>query len=329
MLLAIQRGQLFARICATHHDGLILHAGQVERMHRMAGLHHHEIGNIHDVVDRAHARAVEIFAHPLRAGADLHVRDHACAVARAGRVVQHLDLCVILKFALAVLLNADFRHHKMLVQHGGAFTRQSPHAQAIRTIRQNFKIDHLVAQSEHLVRVRAGRDVLEHLKNTFIADMRIQAGGNIQLGAGAQHTAGNLPAHLALLDLHAARQVRTLERRRHAHARVHVRRAAYDLDRLFLTDVHHADVQVVGIGMIHAGKHLAYDHVVKLRAGLFHALDGRAGHNHFGGVFLAAHVDVHIFPKPLHWHLHNSFSSPLSLIRQRYCVRKRKSFSYR
>ena len=251
--LAVQRRQRLALMRAAHDDRLLAHLAQVERVHRMAGFQHHEVGNVHDVVDRTHACAVQIFAHPLGRRADFHVRDDSGAVARAVGLVLHAHLRVIGEHALAVFREGNLGHDEMLAQHGRAFARNAPHAQAVGTVRENLVFNHVVAKAEHLRDGHAQRVFLLQQDNALVAAMRIQRVRHVQLGAGAQHAAGLHAANLAALDLHAARQLRALQRAAHQRARAHVRRAADDLQRLVPADVHGADVQMVAVRMHFAG----------------------------------------------------------------------------
>ena len=85
---------------------------------------------------------------------------------------------------------------------------------------------------------------------------------------------------------------------------MHVGCAADDLDGFLAADVHHADVQVIGIGMIHTGNNMADNDLVKLLAGLVHAFNGGAGHDHFGSIFFSAHGNLNVFLEPFHRYLH-------------------------
>ncbi len=305
--LAVQRGQRLAGVRPAHDDGLVLHLGKVEGVHRVAGLQHHEVGDVHDVVDGPYARAVQVFPHPLGAGADLHVGDDPRAVAGAKGLVPHLDLRVVGKRPLAGLLDGDLGHHEVLLQHRAGFPGQPPHAQAVGPVGQYLKVDDVVAEAEDFLHVGAGGHVLGDFDDPGVADVRVQPRGHVQLWAGAQHAHGHLAAHLALLDLHTTGQMRAVQRHRHVHIRMDVRRAADDLQRLPVAHVHHADVQVVGIGVVHAGQHAPHDHLVKLGAGLLHALHRRAGHHHPRSVFLRGHIYVNILPEPLHGHFHKLY----------------------
>ena len=303
VLLAVQRGQLFALPRAAHDDGLVAHLGKVEGVHGLARLQHDEVGDVDDVVDGPHARAVEVFAHPLRRGADLYFINDAGAVAGAVLGIFDDDGGVVLKRALAVLLDGDLRHHAMLAKHGGALAGDAPDAQAVRAVGENFIIDDVVAKAEHFLHIRAGLVLLLKDEDALVADVRIQPFRHVQFRAGADHALALHAAQLAALDL-AARQARAFQRHRHQLARGHVRRAADDLQGGLAAHVHRAYVQMVAVGVVFAGKHAAHHHAVKLFAGLVHALHGGAGHDHAGGVFLRRHVDVHIFPQPFHGNFH-------------------------
>ncbi len=200
VLLAVQRGQLLAGLRAAHHDGLVLHLGKVEGVHRVAGLQHHEVGDVHDVVDGPHPRAVQVLAHPSGAGADLHAGDDPGAVAGAERIVLDDHLRVVVEGSLSGLLHGDLRHHEVLLQHGGALAGQSPHAQAVGAVGQYLVVDDVVAQTEDLLHVGAGGDILEYLDDALVPDVGVQPRGHVQLGAGAQHAHGHLAAHLALFN---------------------------------------------------------------------------------------------------------------------------------
>ena len=75
-------------------------------MHGLARFQHDEVGDVHDVVDGPHARAVEVFAHPLRRGADLYFINDA-----GGMVLGQVEK---LKVVVVVL---DLRPFDHLITH--------------------------------------------------------------------------------------------------------------------------------------------------------------------------------------------------------------------
>ena len=62
--LAIQSCQLFTILRSAHDDLPSAHPAQIEGVHGMAGLQHHKIGDVHDIVDRPHAGGVQAAAQP-------------------------------------------------------------------------------------------------------------------------------------------------------------------------------------------------------------------------------------------------------------------------
>ncbi len=65
---------------------------EIERVHRLAELEQHVVGDVDDVADRADAGGGQAVGQPLRRRADLHL-EHLRAVARAeiGRLDRHVE----------------------------------------------------------------------------------------------------------------------------------------------------------------------------------------------------------------------------------------------
>ena len=87
MLGFVERGEFFAGSCAPHHHRwFAIRLGQqmqIKGVQRLAGFHHHEIGDIDHVADRSDAHLLQARLEPIRAGADFHVANDAGVVARA------------------------------------------------------------------------------------------------------------------------------------------------------------------------------------------------------------------------------------------------------
>ena len=285
MLLAIQGGDMLAFLRAAHDDVAALHHIQVKGVHGVAGFQHDEVGDVHHVVDGAHASAVEVLAQPHGAGADTHVLDHPgdIAGAQVGSLNVHLHIVVDIAARLG---HSDFG----LVEGGAAghsgLPCNAPHAQTVGAVGQHLEIHDGVVNAQDGLHIRAEGMLLLELKDARRAHGRVQFHRHAQLLGGAEHAFGHLSAHLALLDLHAAGQVRAVERHRGQHARAAVGRAADDVQGLLAAHIHHGAVQVVGVGVIHTGQHLANHHVVDLAAELLIPLDAVPDHNHLILIFL-------------------------------------------
>ena len=76
----------------------------------------------------------------------------------------------------------------MRIQHGGALARQSPDAQAVGAVGQHLEVHNVVAQAEDVLYVGAGGVFLVENEDALLAAVGVQAGGNVQLRAGAEHT---------------------------------------------------------------------------------------------------------------------------------------------
>ena len=96
----------------------------------------------------------------------------------------------------------------------------------------------------------------------------------------AEHAVRLDAAQFALFDLHAARQMRAVQRCGDIVADVDVPRARDDLHRLRLTDVDLQDPHMVGILVALHFEHLAHDHVLEVFVGALDGLDLRAGERH-------------------------------------------------
>ncbi len=99
MFLLVKCGELLADDGVSHDDHRLdrtiglCEQMVVERVQRLAGLKHHVVGHVNDVVDAADTNPLERVAQPTRTGADLHAANDSGIVTRAMfRVVKpHID----------------------------------------------------------------------------------------------------------------------------------------------------------------------------------------------------------------------------------------------
>ena len=95
-------------------------------------------------------------------------------------------------------------------------------------------------------------------------------GAELQLVLGANHAFRNLATDLALLDgdmFITNPELGVDGSHKHLLTSSHVRCAAYDVQGFFAAHIDGGDVQVVGVGVVDAGKHLAHDDAFQ---GTFH-----------------------------------------------------------
>ena len=116
----------------------------------------------------------------------------------------------------------------------------------------------------------------------------------------AEHTVGLDAAQFALFDLHAARQMRAVQRCGDIVSHMDVPRAGDDLHGLGLTDVDLADPHVVGVFMALHLENFADDHVLEVLVGTLDGLDLRAGERHLVVEFLIGDIlEVNEFVEPI------------------------------
>ena len=83
----VQRADRFVATRRTSDQDAAAQLPMVVRMERLSQLEHHVVGDIHDVVDRPHARRDEARLHPGRRRTEPHAREESGREARARRVV--------------------------------------------------------------------------------------------------------------------------------------------------------------------------------------------------------------------------------------------------
>ena len=79
----VEQAQRLALAGAAHADLVALQPLQVENMQRLAAGHHHQVGNVDDVVDRPQAKGDQQLLHVGRRCLHRQVADNAAAVAPA------------------------------------------------------------------------------------------------------------------------------------------------------------------------------------------------------------------------------------------------------
>ena len=88
---AVERLQRLAGGRAPDHEPAAAEPRQVERVHRLAHLQHHVVGDVDDVVDGADAGGFEALGEPGGRGPDAHVEDLR-AIPRAQRRLAQIDV---------------------------------------------------------------------------------------------------------------------------------------------------------------------------------------------------------------------------------------------
>ena len=157
---SVQGGELLALLRPADHDLAALHIAVVEGMHGLAVLQHDVVGDVHDVVDGAHAHGPQPLPHPLWGGSDLHVAHHSGGVsgAQVGRRGLHIQ-------QLRQHAGAAALHHRLVegqgcVKGGGGLPGQADDGEAVGAVGGDLELHHVVVQAHHRLQVVPGFTVL-------------------------------------------------------------------------------------------------------------------------------------------------------------------------
>ena len=267
----------------------------IERMHRLAELQHHVLGDIHQQADRAHAAATQALGHPQRGGTGgIHAFDHAAEITRRIRTGVELN-----RHARVMQ-----RRHRRVVEgfdlaagRGSHVEGNAAHAEAIGAVRRQLQFDAGIRQTEVIRERRAHRRIRWQFEQT--GRVGIQA----QLVRRAQHAVGGHAAQRGCLDRELADPGADGGERRH-QARPRIRRPAHDLQHGAVTGVDLADLQLVGFRMLRAVDDARDDHAVQRVAKHGHRFDFEANGGERRREFVARSRGLDVLAQPVFGEFH-------------------------
>ena len=148
-LLAVERRELLILLGgANHHATAAIAFGkgvQVKGVQRLTGEHHHIVGDVDDVVVRAHAQGVKALDHPVGRRADLHVAHDAGDIAVAQALVGDLDRKLVVGRAAGLRLDGGQLNVKIAIENGTGLAGHADHGQAVGTVGRDLAVEHGVA----------------------------------------------------------------------------------------------------------------------------------------------------------------------------------------
>ena len=230
----------------------------VEGMQRLAGFQHHQVGDVHHVVDRPHAGLLQALAQPQGRGTHLQAAEGRDAEQPPG-----LDRHLAVGAAAQGLHRLGGRWHRSepgaAAAEGGHLPGDALHRQAVGAVGGDRQLQHLVIEAEARPhRAAQGRHLIEQLVQNGDA---VRAVAQPQLGEGADHAAAGHSAQLGRLDreIHR-RQGGAHQGHGHVDAGAHIGGTADDLQRFSGSHLHLADAQLGGVGMGLAVADIAHHH---------------------------------------------------------------------
>ena len=282
-LLAVEGRELLVLLGGTnHHAAMAIALGkgvQVKGVQRLTGEHHHVVGDVDDVVVRAHTQGVKALDHPVGRGADLHVAHDTGNVAVAQALIGDLDGKLVVGRAAGLGLDGGQLNAEITVEDGAGLAGHADHGQAVGAVGRDLTVEHGVTRAHVLGKRHATGRVLGQDHDAGVV------AAQAELARGAVHAHGHDAAKLALLDLDVAGQDSADHGRDDVVTGLEVLRAADDLQRsgvavgveVLVAHVDRAHIHVVAIGVRGLGEHLGGHHVVERLAHGVDRLDLGAG----------------------------------------------------
>ena len=300
-LHSVQGDDRLARFGVAHHDLAPLHILVVEGVHGLAILQHHIVGDIHDIVDGAHAAGPQPLPHPAGGGFDLNVFDHPRGVAQAEVGGLYLYAQVVADIVHR-MLHLGNREMERLVEGSGGLPGQAGDRKAVRPVGSDLEFHTGVVEAD------GGLDVLSNFhiwllenEDAILLGIGEVMGSEAQFREGTEHPVALLPPELTLADVFSPGQPGVVHGHRHIVSLVDILGASDNLDQLRTAHIYLADKHVVGVGvpdnLLYASNH----HIFDFRALLFISLHLGAGHGHRLRELPGGHqADIHIIGQPLH-----------------------------
>ena len=304
---AVQRFNFLAGLRVAHGNVPAVYIFIVEAVHGLAVFQHDIVGDVHQVVDGAHAAQAQALAHPAGAGLHAHVFHHCAHITVAQSGVFNVYLQKAVHIAVAGF------YLRLVVQKGhaegsGGLPRQTAHGQTVGPVGRDLKIHAHVVHTKRLHSVCAHGPFLVQHQNAVLDGVWKIVCSKAQLGQAAQHAARFHTAQLTPADLLAAGQLCHVQCGGHKVAHLQVVCACDDLYRRIAAHVHLAHYHMVGIRMGDDLQNFAHDDVfyaVGLALVGFHLA---AAHGHAVGKFLGSAFKFGELFRPVHRHFHGLYT---------------------
>ncbi len=257
---AVEGRQLLARPRPAHDDAAARELRPVERVQRAAVDVHHVVRHVDDVGDGAHAGRVQARTHPHGRRADRDALEDTREIPRtaSGVVDGHVDPLGMLDLRVG-----DLDGEQLAVAQGGDLAGEADHREQVDAVHRRGHVQHLLAHRQDVDERRARLDPVRQHHDPGVV------GTEADLVLGEDHPARHLAAQRALVErAREPGQQHAGQAHRHGRAGTEVPGAADDLARLRLAHVDLAELQLVGIRVLHRLDDLAHAQEREVVAGV-------------------------------------------------------------
>ncbi len=230
---------------------------QIIGVHGLSVLFHHIVCDIYQIVDGPDAACRQPSLHPFRRWRDPDIRAHSCTVTGTQVFILNFHFDIIVDIP-CFLLNLYIRFMERLTEGCRRLSGDTDDAVAVHPVGRDLILKHRVPESQRRNGIFPDRHGIIKNIDTVFRRFRIKVPVRAQLLYGTHHPLGRHSAKFPCLDrdtvlrqraaVMAACHLAAVQYHRHLIARLHIRRAGHDLNRL-LPDIHLADNQFIRVGM--------------------------------------------------------------------------------
>ena len=296
----VERTERLARAREAHGEVARDRAG-VEHVQRPREVERHVVGDIDQGGDRPQPDGAQPVLQPLRAGAVLEAAEIAPGDHRAGVAPALGKVAPPLHRALERALHRrDVERLERAEPGGGEVAGDAADAGAVAAVGRERDVDHRVGHAECGGGRRSHRRVVLQLD-----DARVLV-GQPELALRAQHAVRILAADLAGLEVEpGARDVRARRGEYALHAGARIGRAADHLHDA-LAGIDAADLEPVGIGVLHRLDDIADDERREVLRAVLDAFDLQPDHGELVGESVGGRVGLEMVLQPGNRNLHRA-----------------------
>jgi len=292
---------MFASYGTAHNDLLAFDAGGIESVQGMPVFEHAVVGDIDDIVDRAHAGVVQPVGQPERRGCDVDSFEIASGIARAqsGSFNGDGDFG---RRAVGRCIDPGRRDTQGSTRRRSDLPRQPDHTETIGTIRRDEYVDDIIGLTQPLSQILPGPGVLieEH--------QPLAALGQSQFRFGTKHAVAGDAADFTQFDSHSFAKAGSRQGQGNEQACAGIGSTTDNTQRLSPAGIHPADLQFVSSGMRSTFKNPADDDAAERTRHLLDRFNLQTRHGQGMGQFLHRKGDIDIFLEPAEGNFH--FSGP-------------------
>ena len=309
MLFPVESDKFGSFRLGAHHNLVPNHHVCIKAVHRLSISHHHIVGDVYNIVDRAQPDDPQLVLQPLRTFLHLTIGNAHTGITLAGLLVFDFHIygqAVVVHLERLAVRTMQRRGVAILHQPGIKVASHTVVRKRIRAIGCDVYFYHPVALQMIIFRCR-----LSHRCVFGQNDDSGMVGANAYLVFSTNHSERFHTTQFAFFDgklLFAIIEHASQVCDNHLLAGSHIGSPAHNLLRFALAQIHRRDMKVIAIGVRLTRKHLAYEKPFQSafdRLHFFESINFQSARGQCVCRFLRGKVEVDVFFKPFVRNVHS------------------------